>query len=118
MAEYVFEGETVRINARDYARMRDLYPNLNLIHELDQLDFELRGKKKWWPELQAKLNYRNKVADDAKGKSGYRESLAERSNREAREVYADAEAAEASGSAVGKNGATVWPQMGQPKRPN
>ena len=61
MSKYIFEGETIKINERDYGRMMQLYPNLDLGAELEQLDFELRDTKKWWGQVQAKLNYRNKV---------------------------------------------------------
>jgi hypothetical protein len=61
---YIFEGERIKINQRDYDRMLKLYPNINLMEELEQLDFELREatNKTWFMTLNAKLNYRNKIA--------------------------------------------------------
>lgn len=62
MSDYAFEGDTIKINKKDYDKMQRLYSNLHLMAELEQLDFELTGTKKWWPVMNAKLNYRNKVA--------------------------------------------------------
>ena len=59
-SRYAFEGETVRVNHEDYAKLCDRYPNLNIDEQLSQLDLELRGKKNWFVEMNSKLNYRNK----------------------------------------------------------
>ena len=79
MSKYVFEGEVIKINERDYSRMMQLYPNLDLGAELEQLDFELRDTKKWWGQVQAKLNYRNKVNAKSRsnetGKSAYQQRV-------------------------------------------
>jgi hypothetical protein len=47
-----------------------------------------------------------------------RESLAERGDRETREILADIAAREANNSRVGQDAPTVRPQMGQPGRPS
>lgn len=59
---YAFAGETIRINQKDFDKFCQTYSNLDLRAELKQLDLELAGEKKWWPALNAKLNYRNKNA--------------------------------------------------------
>ena len=56
---YAFEGETIKLVAEDFARLKKLFKNLDLTTHLEQLDLELRGTKKWWPAMNAKLNYRN-----------------------------------------------------------
>lgn len=56
---YAFQGETIKINFKDFERMKKLYPNLSLQDELPQLDFELRNNEKWYSAMNAKLNYRN-----------------------------------------------------------
>ncbi len=59
---YVFEGDTIKLNERDFNKALRLYQNIHLMAELEQLDVELSGTQKWWPVQHAKLNYRNKVA--------------------------------------------------------
>ena len=70
MTEYVFEGEIIKINAKDYAKWCDMYKHLNITAELQQLDMELEAKqreggsvKKWFSECVARLNGRNKRAE-------------------------------------------------------
>jgi hypothetical protein len=70
MSEYVFEGEIIKINAKDYAKWCDMYKHLNITAELQQLDMELEAKqreggsvKKWFSECVARLNGRNKRAE-------------------------------------------------------
>lgn len=58
---YAFTGETVRVTRQDFDKLASQYPNLDLSHELPQLDLELRGQRKWWHALNSKLNYRNKA---------------------------------------------------------
>ncbi len=67
---YVFEGETITLNHADYQKFLTLYPNLDLDYNLSQLDLELRGKKKWFVELQSKLCYRNKTPTHQKTTTG------------------------------------------------
>jgi hypothetical protein len=62
MSKYAFEGETVKIIHAHFEKMQKLYQNINLMAELEQLDLELHGVKKYWMPLNAKLNYRNKNA--------------------------------------------------------
>ena len=69
MSEYVFEGEVVKLNARDFYKWRDMYPSLDLTAELIQIDeeFSIRLRegeklKKWFSECYARLNGRNKIA--------------------------------------------------------
>lgn len=63
---YAFEGESFRINQRDFKQHSEIYPRLRLIDEYRQLDIELRDipKKQRWGALNAKLNYRNKNRPD------------------------------------------------------
>lgn len=68
--QYVFEGDRVRINQKDFDLMQSQYSNLDLMAQLPQLDLELRGEKKWWPALQAKLNYRNRQHANSAGSHG------------------------------------------------
>lgn len=60
-ANYVFEGETIKLNQKDYADCQAKYPNLDLDYHLGQLDSELRETKKWFQPMHSKLNYRNKT---------------------------------------------------------
>lgn len=59
--DYMFEGERFNILKRDYAKHKEIYPNLDLITEYKQIDIELRdvAPKQVWHSLNAKLNYRN-----------------------------------------------------------
>lgn len=70
MSEYVFEGEIIKLNAKDFYRWRDMYKFLNLTAELEQLDMELEARKregskvnKWFSECIERLNGRNKRAE-------------------------------------------------------
>lgn len=76
MTKYVFEGEIIKLNAKDYAKWSSLYPALNLTEELIQLDAEFEAKqregsstKKWFSECIARLNGRNKRAQRFSGPS-------------------------------------------------
>ena len=60
--DYAFLGETIRLTEKDFQKWLALYPNLNLTKELQQLDMECRGDKKWFMTVSSKLNYRNKNA--------------------------------------------------------
>jgi hypothetical protein len=62
MSNYFFDGDKIKITAKDFALLQKRYPNLDLVAELEQLDLELREDKKWWGVMNAKLNYRNKNA--------------------------------------------------------
>ena len=70
MTEYVFEGEVIKLSAKDFYKWQDMYKHLNLVEELQQLDMELEAKrmeggnvKKWFSECIARLNGRNKRAE-------------------------------------------------------
>lgn len=70
MSEYVFEGEVVKLTAKDFYKWQDMYKHLNLVEELQQLDMELDAKRmeggkvnKWFSECIARLNGRNKRAE-------------------------------------------------------
>ena len=86
MSKYAFEGEKIKINDKDYNKMRFLYPNLNLVIELSQLDMELRQKKDWWMAMHAKLRYRNSKNIGA-GYEQRKPSLAERSFAATEQVF-------------------------------
>ncbi len=70
MTEYVFEGEIIKLTAKDFYKWQDIYKHLNLVEELQQLDMELDAKRmeggkvnKWFSECIARLNGRNKRAE-------------------------------------------------------
>lgn len=70
MSEYVFEGEVIKLAAKDFYKWQDMYKHLNLVEELQQLDMELDAKRmeggkvnKWFSECIARLNGRNKRAE-------------------------------------------------------
>jgi hypothetical protein len=70
MSEYVFEGEIIKLAAKDFCKWQDMYKFINLVEELQQLDMELDAKrmeggnvKKWFSECIARLNGRNKRAE-------------------------------------------------------
>lgn len=66
---YIFEGEIIKLTAKDYEKWKDMYKNLDLTQELIQMDeeFSIRVRegeklKKWFSECYARLNGRNKIA--------------------------------------------------------
>lgn len=70
MSEYVFEGEVIKLTAKDFYKWQDMYKHLSLVEELQQLDMELDAKRmeggkvnKWFSECIARLNGRNKRAE-------------------------------------------------------
>ncbi len=70
MTEYIFEGEVIKLTAKDFYKWQDMYKFLNVTEELQQLDMELEAKqreggsvKKWFSECVARLNGRNKRAE-------------------------------------------------------
>jgi hypothetical protein len=70
MSDYVFDGEIIKLAAKDFYKWQDMYKFINLVEELQQLDMELDGKrmeggntKKWFSECIARLNGRNKRAE-------------------------------------------------------
>jgi len=70
MTEYIFEGEVIKLTAKDFYKWQDMYKFLNVTDELQQLDMELEAKqreggsvKKWFSECVARLNGRNKRAE-------------------------------------------------------
>ena len=93
---YVFEGEKIKINEKDFNRMQQMYQNINLMAELDQLDLELRDEKKWWLPLQAKLNYRNKNAP--KKQVAYYQDNVAHLNRSTRDITLEEELSDTSWS--------------------
>lgn len=66
--EYEFAGETIKLNCRDFEKLKTQYPNVDLADQLRQLDLELRGKKNWFVEMNSKLNYRNRTPAHQKPK--------------------------------------------------
>ena len=69
MSNYVFEGEVIKLNARDFYRFADRFKFLNLTEELETLDLEYEAKKRdglstknWFSSLVPRLNGRNKHA--------------------------------------------------------
>lgn len=82
---YLFEGDTIKLNEKDFNKAQRLYQNLNLAAELEQLDVELYGTKKWWPVMHAKLNYRNNVAKNRPA-SVNQNNVAYLNNRSTRDI--------------------------------
>lgn len=70
MNKYAFEGETIKLIPAHLEKLRVLYPNLNIIAELEQLDFQLMGKKDWWHAMNGMLKYRNDKAPPKYYKNG------------------------------------------------
>jgi hypothetical protein len=69
MTDYIFKGEVIKLNAKDYYKWAEMYPSLDLTAELIQMDeeFQIRLRegdklKKWFSECFARLNSRNKHA--------------------------------------------------------
>jgi len=67
MSEYIFEGEVIKLNAKDFARWCQLYPKLDLSLELEQIDAEMEHRKEtgqnmksWFVECMKRLYVRNK----------------------------------------------------------
>lgn len=84
---YAFCGETINVTDKDFDQMKTSYPNLDLIAELKQLDLELKGEKKYWMPLNAKLNYRNRKSGETNGNNrNKKETPAERKARRFREL--------------------------------
>jgi len=73
--KYFFEREVIKLNETDYKKFLSAYPVIadNLNYHLEQLDLELRGKKKWFVELTQKLRYLNQY-------TGGKNSAANRQN--------------------------------------
>lgn len=70
-SEYVFEGEVIKLNARDFYKWADMYKGLDLVIELQQLDEEFSIKlregwngKGWFSQAYSRFNGRNKIALD------------------------------------------------------
>ncbi|MCT4708804.1 hypothetical protein MUA04_00950 [Enterobacteriaceae bacterium H11S18] len=63
-SRYAFEGNIVRLNHKDYESWKKLFPNIDLISELQRLDIEFSHEKpkNWFTTASAKLNYQNKQA--------------------------------------------------------
>ncbi|MFP2504604.1 hypothetical protein [Buttiauxella gaviniae] len=61
---YAFEGNIVRLNHKDYESWKKLFPNIDLLSELQRLDIEFSHEKpkNWFTTASAKLNYQNKQA--------------------------------------------------------
>ncbi|MBD1229237.1 hypothetical protein [Xenorhabdus griffiniae] len=60
-SKYAFEGQIIRLNHKDYSAWKNLYPNIDLLHELQRLDLEFQAEKpkKWFITTSQKLNYQN-----------------------------------------------------------
>lgn len=69
MTNYIFEGEVIKLNARDFYKWADMYKGLDLVAELQQLDEEFSIKlregwngKGWFSQAYSRFNGRNKIA--------------------------------------------------------
>ena len=90
---YAVDLDVIKLNHTDYEKMEATYPNLNLTDELRQLDFELRGEKKWFVLMNTKLNYRNKNAKGKKYATSQRTGDRPRKQTPAEEMAEQARAA-------------------------
>ena len=59
---YVYEGDKIKLNEKDFNKLLNMFQNINLRAELDILDMELMEEKKYWMPMMAKLRYRNNNA--------------------------------------------------------
>lgn len=88
---YVFEGQKIKLNKKDFDAMVKQYSNLDLVAELQQLDLELKNQKSnWFMTMNAKLNYRNKKASNGNQNNQKRETIFERNERLAKDLKAQA----------------------------
>ena len=59
MTEYLFEGETIKLNRKHFMECCEEYSNIDLVKNLKQLDMQLRNKKNWYYSMHQILGYRN-----------------------------------------------------------
>lgn len=59
---YAFCGEVIKLNHDDFGKWGNLYPNVNLVYELERLDLEFKHDtpKNWFITASQKLSYQNK----------------------------------------------------------
>lgn len=119
MSNYAFEGQIIKLNNRDYHNWKSIYPSLDLTQELIQLDMELvcqqadgKDVRKWYSQIFARLNGRNKRAQRFGAQSNGRQSLADRMHAATSQIYADATARENGGGYVAADDPVVRPQVG------
>lgn len=102
---YAYCGSRIKLNQRDYDKFLKIYPNLDLVTELNQLDLELRDatNKSWYGTLNAKLNYRNKKSGEqnAARNSGYQSNQP----RQSTNLFDDPEFKRELGNAISNAGA-------------
>lgn len=118
MSDYVFQGEVIKLNARDYYRFADKFKFVNMVEELEELDFELECKKRdglsiknWFSSLAPRLNGRNQRA---KNNSNVRQindkrkqSNAGRSADQTRQILTNIQANSTNNGALGSNGSNI-----------
>ncbi|TNE87035.1 MAG: helix-turn-helix domain-containing protein [Gammaproteobacteria bacterium] len=110
---YKYENRTIKLIESDYDRIVSTYPNLSFPEELDQLDLELSGEKKWFMALNAKLNYRNKQARASHGTH----NQPDKPRSPAERFRARREAEQRNhGPALGANDGDLRPQVGEQLR--
>ena len=75
MTNYYYTGEVIKLNHQDFIKWQQMYPYLDLVPELDQIDMEFQCRlreggsvKKWFSETFARLNGRNKRAQNNRPK--------------------------------------------------
>jgi len=63
-SKYIFEGDTIKLTAKDYDALKNMYSNIDLDFHLKKVDLEFMHDKpkKWFVVLSAKLNYHNTQA--------------------------------------------------------
>lgn len=120
MTDYAYAGDVIKLNYQDYFKWQQKFTYLNLDEELELLDMEFEARqregkkvKNWFSECIPRLNGRNKRAKNFGGVNGQRkQSLAERTELQTRQILSNRAAREASVGYVGQNGTAIRPQVG------
>ena len=76
---YMWEGETIKLNAQDFKKARQNYPNLDLNLELGVLDAEFSHSppKNWYVPMLKKLAYQERKARERGQQSTRQRTLTE-----------------------------------------
>ncbi|PHM61226.1 helix-turn-helix domain-containing protein [Xenorhabdus ishibashii] len=60
-SKYSFRGEVIKLNPKDYANWKKIFPHIDLDTQLQRLDIEFQAEKpkNWFVTTSQKLNYQN-----------------------------------------------------------
>lgn len=114
---YAFEGEKIKLNAKDYQECQTLYPLIDLDYWLRQLDVALRDKKDWYMTMHAKMQYQNQsIREKQNATNRYqgntKPSLQERAIQQSANLDAFIASVEANEAAVGTDDGDIRLQVG------